>query len=305
MDSVGNHKFRYTTDGIYYFNRSTGLNILFDELTCKPEIISKAPRQVSIALTNICDLNCHHCYAPKSSHSLNNSLLTNWLMELDANGCTGVSFGGGEPTLYPDLISICNFVTRSTSMAVTLTTHGHNINKELVQDLRSNVNFIRISMDGIYETYESYRHRAFSELLDSIKMVSSAIPFGINYLVNRNTIDEIDEAIAIAEDLHCSEFLLLPEVSVNGAGGIDSQTKNGLMKWINSYKGRIPLTVSKVSSSGLPIADPFTSETGLLSYSHLDAKGFIKSSSFIDYGVKIGNEGIMHALEVLSIGKRR
>ncbi len=305
MNSGKNHKFRYTTDGLYYFNRSTGLNILFDELTCKPEKLSKAPRQVSIALTNICDLSCNHCYAPKSSHSLSYNLLTNWLIELDSNGCIGVNFGGGEPTLYPDLLNICRFITQKTSMAVTLTTHGHNINKKLVQDLQSNVNFMRISMDGIYETYESYRYRAFSDLLDSIKMVSYAIPFGINYLVNRNTIDEIDDAITIAEDLHCSEFLLLPEVPVNGAGGIDLQTKTDLTKWVNSYKGKVPLTVNNDYSSGLPTVDPFISEAGLLSYLHLDAKGFIKSSSFIDCGVKIGNEGIMYALEVLSKLKRR
>lgn len=299
MASIGDCKIRYTNDGVYYFERSSGLNILFDELSCKSDILSKAPRQVSIALTNVCDLNCHHCYAPKSNHSLNYSLLTDWLMELDANGCIGVSLGGGEPTLYPDLRKICSFVTRRTRMAVTLTTHGHNISNVLIQDLRSNVHFIRFSMDGVYDTYELYRHRAFSDFLYRVKLVSGAIPFGINYLVNRNTLKNIDEAISIAEGLHCSEFLLLPEVYVNGAEGIDIQTKNDLIEWVNRYKGRIPLTVSKDSSSGLPITDPFASETGLLSYSHIDAKGFIKRSSFIDYGVKIGNEGIIHALEVL------
>ena len=197
MSLNSNEKIRYTTDGVYYFSRSTGTNILFDELQCRAEKLSKAPRQVSIALTNICDLCCAHCYVPKSADYLNENDLEKWILELDANGCIGISFGGGEPTLYPKLLDLCKFVIQNTTMAVTLTTHGHRLTRRLTQDMLSIVNFVRISMDGVNSTYESIRHKSFSDFLDCLMLLKETLPFGINYLVNSNTIVEIDEAISI------------------------------------------------------------------------------------------------------------
>ena len=59
-------KIRKGPDGIHFFDRVSGTNLLLDELIPPPETWSKSPRQVSIALTNRCDLTCPHCYAPKT-----------------------------------------------------------------------------------------------------------------------------------------------------------------------------------------------------------------------------------------------
>lgn len=120
-------KRRYSPDGVHFFDRATGLNILLDEIIPPKELWSKAPRQVSVALTNTCDLACPHCYAPKQKAALDFSSLTQWLLELDQNGCIGVGFGGGEPTLYPRLTELLSFATTQTNLAVTMTTHGHRV----------------------------------------------------------------------------------------------------------------------------------------------------------------------------------
>ena len=92
-------KIRAGAAGLHLFNRNTGTNVLVDEIKLPLNLWSAAPRQVSIALTNACDLTCAHCYAPKHSAALDFDQLTNWLIDLDLNGCIGVGFGGGEPTL--------------------------------------------------------------------------------------------------------------------------------------------------------------------------------------------------------------
>jgi len=58
-------KVRKGPDGIHLFDRNTGVNILLDETIPPSSSWSASPRQVSIALTNACDLVCPHCYAPK------------------------------------------------------------------------------------------------------------------------------------------------------------------------------------------------------------------------------------------------
>lgn len=88
-------KLRCGPAGLLLFNRITGLNVLLEEIPVPASLHAKAPRRVSIALTNRCDLACDHCYAPKSPDELQFDTVTQWLAELDSHGTLGVGFGGG------------------------------------------------------------------------------------------------------------------------------------------------------------------------------------------------------------------
>ena len=297
-----NIKFRVGPAGLHIFNRATGLNILFDEMRPNLRIWSKAPRQVSIALTNICDLACPHCYAPKNAASLPYSQLTGWLTELDENGCIGIGFGGGEPSLYSRIADICSFAARNTKLAVTMTTHGHRLSDELIGALAGNVHFIRISMDGVDATYESIRGRCFHALLQRIEKIREIAWFGINFVVNSKTIHDLDNALEIAEQLGASEFLLLPEVPVGRGCEIDVETSRKLRKWVQGYRGSLPLAVSEYGSDGLPTCDPLIAEKGLNSYAHITASGELRLNSYESKGVKIMKNGVIVALDQLRGG---
>ena len=293
-------KVRIGPSGVHIFDRSTGLNILVDEVKTNESAWSLAPRHVSIALTNACELSCPYCYAPKKPASLEFHLLTSWLKELDENGCLGVGFGGGEPTLYRQFPEICGFATENTNLAVTLTTHGHNLDAQLLAKLCGKVHFLRISMDGVDSTYEALRGRPFSSLLNRIRMARELAPFGINYVVNKQTIADLDRAISIAVNLGASEFLLLPEEQVNSQGGIDNRTLDKLREWIECYSGSIPLTISEANASGINVANPFPDESGLRGFAHIDAWGILKRTSYDAEGQPIGPPGVIDALSLLS-----
>lgn len=295
-------KARISPAGVHIFDRSTGLNILVDEITTNKSAWSLAPRHISIALTNACELSCPYCYAPKRPASLDFLLLKTWLKELDENGCLGVGFGGGEPTLYRQFPEICSFATEDTNLAVTFTTHGHNLDDQLLEKLRGQVHFLRISMDGVHSTYEALRGRSFSHLLNRIRMARELAPFGINYVVNKRTIADLDPAISIAANLGASEFLLLPEEPVNSQGGIDDCTLAILRDWIECYSGPIPLTISEANASGVSVANPFANESGLRGFAHIDAKGVLKRTSYDTGGQPIGASGVISALSLLNEG---
>ena len=293
-------KVRIGPAGVHMFDRSTGLNILVEEVNTKESAWSLAPRHVSIALTNACELSCPYCYAPKRPASLDFHLMTTWLKELDENGCLGVGFGGGEPTLYRRFPEICRFAAEDTKLAVTFTTHGHNLDEQLLAKLRGQVHFLRISMDGVNATYEALRNRPFSHLLNRIRMARDLAPFGINYVVNKLTIVDLDRAIFIADNLGASEFLLLPEESVNSQGGIDEHTLEKLREWVECYSGPIPLTISEANSTGISVANPFANESGLRGFAHIDASGVLKRTSYDKGGQPIGASGVISALNLLN-----
>jgi MoaA/NifB/PqqE/SkfB family radical SAM enzyme len=220
-------------------------------------------------------------------------------VELDQNGCIGVGFGGGEPTLHPEFGLLCEYAASRTQLSVTFTTHGHRLDDGLLEQLRGCVNFVRVSMDGVHATYESIRGRSFVSFERRLTAIRKIVPFGVNYVVNSRTLSDLDHAIRIATEAGASEFLLLPEQPVRGLGGIDSATAEGLRHWIANYHGPIPLSISEAGADGLPTCDPLTAERGLRAYAHIDASGILKRSSFDEWGISVGPQGVMAALATL------
>jgi pyruvate-formate lyase-activating enzyme len=292
-------KVRAGPSGIHLFDRTTGLNVLLDEVHVSPTFWAAAPRQVSVALTNACDLACPYCYAPKNPASLDVERVASWLDELDTNGCLGVGFGGGEPTLYRHLADLCHYAVQKTGLAVTFTTHAHHLNDTLTAALAGSVHFVRVSMDGIGTTYEVLRGRPFTALRQRLETVRTLAPFGINYVVNAHTLPDLDAAATLAAEVGAAELLLLPEQPARGSGGIDDCTVQALRRWVHLYRGTVPLTVSEAGADGLPTCNPLVCETGLRAYAHIDASGVLKRSSYDSDGVPIGADGVMHALYLL------
>ena len=157
-------------------------------------------------------------------------------------------------------------------------------------------------MDGIGVTYEQLRNRPFRDLLNRLADIhKSGIRFGINYLVNAHTISCLDEAMKIAEDVCATEFLLLPEMPVGGSVGCTDETVKHLRNWVQGYHGPLRLSMSEKSSDGFPVCNPFSKESGLQSFAHIDAEGILKRTSFDEFGISIDRDGIMAALGKLKL----
>lgn len=293
-------KLRGGPAGLHVFNRTTGLNMLCDEISVPAALWSPAPRQVSIALTNRCDLACAHCFAPKSRDELCYDTVTRWLVELDTNGTLGVGFGGGEPTLYRRFSELCQHAALETKLSVTFTTHGHNIDSAMANELRGSVHFIRVSMDGIGDTYESIRRRSFPALQARLKLIQGISGFGINIVVNERTMPELHEAAAVAADSGATEMLLLPQVAVRNVGAVTDATVQALRRWVDEYSGPLKLCINESHADGFPTCDPFVEERGLRAYAHIDAAGVIKPTSYHATGVPIGSGRVLDALDQLT-----
>lgn len=292
-------KSRIGPNGVHLFDRLSGLNILVDELRPKEAIWSTAPRQVSIALTNVCDLHCAYCYAPKHKASLHTDQVLGWLKELDTEGCLGIGFGGGEPTLHPDFVDICKRAEGETQLAVTFTTHGHRLTPQLVESLRGSIHFARISVDGIGRTYEEQRGKQFGSLLRGIDSIATLSPFGINVVVNKRTVTELDALSELAQEVGASELLLLPQQATIAVESMDGVVNRTLQGWVSNYRGKVRLAVSEAGASGLPTCDPLPDERGIQAYAHIDASGMLRTSSYSPVGARIGDGGVLSALERL------
>jgi MoaA/NifB/PqqE/SkfB family radical SAM enzyme len=223
-----------------------------------------------------------------------------WLAELDANGCLGVGFGGGEPTLHRGFPDICRYATQETGLAISFTTHGHHLlDGCLSAAIAGHVHFVRVSMDGVGRTYEAIRGRPFDAFLRCLDVVRALSRFGLNFVVNGRTLPDLDAAAGVAANAGASELLLLPEMPVRGSGGIDPITRSALASWVATYRGSVPISVGVSGADGLPTCNPLPRETGLRAYAHIDAAGVLKASSYEDRGVPIGDGSLMRAVKLL------
>lgn len=226
--------------------------------------------------------------------------ITRWLGEIDEHGTLGVGFGGGEPTLYPEFVRLCQHVVQKTRLAVSFTTHGHHIDRELAERLRGSVHFIRVSMDGVGGTYESIRRRSFPDLLGRLEQVRTISRFGVNVVVNERTLPDLDDVARVACDAGACELLLLQQMPVRGVEAISSSNLQGLRRWVDGYRGRLKLCINEASAEGFPTCDPLSEERGLRAYAHIDAMGVLKPSSYADTGVQLGEGSVLHALDLLA-----
>jgi MoaA/NifB/PqqE/SkfB family radical SAM enzyme len=294
------YKMRKSASGMHLFNRTTGVNILLDEARIPESEWMLAPRNVSIALTNRCDLRCPFCFAPKNESVLDLKQVKNWLRELDMNGSLGVGFGGGEPTLHPDFVQLCRFASEETNLAVSFTTHGWALDKERLDALVGNVHFIRVSVAGVGAVYERMRNRPLSGFLNPLESLwKSGICFGVNMLVNAMTIGCLDDVAELAKQYGAMELLLLPEIPVNGGCGCSGKILEHLHLWVQTYRGDLRLAISENSSEGFPVCEPLPEECGLRAFAHIDAGGILKRTSFDKSGVLIDDDGVIAALAKL------
>lgn len=286
---------------MHLFDRCRGLNVLLDEITVPSARWARAPRYVSFALTNACDLKCPYCYAPKNAARLDSQKLLGWFTELDTEGCLGVGLGGGEPTLFPGFAELCQQASAITRLAITFTTHGHRISDSLANELRGYVHFIRVSIDGVGRTYERLRGRPFDRLRSQLELVRSIAPFGVNVVVNDQTILELDSVEELALELGAAELLLLPEQPAQSRLGIDPATATALEEWVLSrdcHNG-IRLAISEAGTTArMPVANPYGAESPLEAHAHVDASGVLKANAYARTGVAIENS-ILGAIDRL------
>jgi sulfatase maturation enzyme AslB (radical SAM superfamily) len=246
------------------------------------------PAYLSIALTNVCDLECSYCYAPKNAAKLRPEDVLRWCIEADAGDCFGVGFGGGEPTLFPGFGDLVERLAGSTSLSISFTTHAHHLSDDLVERLSHCVHFVRISMDGTGEVYERLRGRPFAALVDRVRTVATRIKFGVNVVVNDDTVTCLDDVARTAFGLGARQLLLLPEVS-NGLLQMKSATLRRLEEWVNLNTDRMPLSVSALGSESLvvPRLNVSSSRHQDHEFLHIDASGTLKRCAFDNTGIRL------------------
>ncbi|WP_312173024.1 radical SAM protein [Chryseobacterium sp.] len=279
-------KARLEPQGLHYYCRKSGTHVLFDEIKTNPKNYSLAPRTVSIAITDECDFTCSYCYVNLQDRYLNKEEVINFCKELDKHGTFDIALGGGEPTLHPDLIEICETIWTQTNLGISITTHGHNLNADYISRLKGFISFIRVSIDGIEPIYSKLRKKPLDNLLPNLKMLKGNIPFGINAVINKLTVNKLDDLKSLFYEYDAFELLLLP-MWHKGKFVLTEDDWLILNDWIKKNHSLLPIRVSSEAKKYLNLPYLFDSEDWDNDYGFIGIDKTLRKNSFTRDGLNI------------------
>ncbi|GEP98117.1 radical SAM protein [Chitinophaga cymbidii] len=279
-------KLRFEPQGLHYYCRRSGLHILFDEVKIEKSAFSIAPRTISIAITDKCDFSCSYCYVNLKDKFLSKNDIIKYCKQLDKLGTFDVALGGGEPTLHPDIVSICREIWLETGMGISITTHGHHLNEKFIEEIKDYVSFVRISIDGPEPIYSQLRNKKLHDLLPKLRLLKGHVPFGINTVINKLTLPYLEDVKIMLIEYGAFELLLLPMLN-KGKFVLNENDWDVLNNWIERNYQVIPIRTSVDAEEFLKQPFLFSGQKQETDYGFIGIDGKYRRNSFSNEGIRI------------------
>jgi radical SAM protein with 4Fe4S-binding SPASM domain len=167
-----------------------------------------APVRVAFELTHACQADCVHCYIKRDTPYENELTTTEWKTLIDrlaTAGVFGLSYTGGEPTLYSDLEELVQHAS-SRNIHVTVASNGYLLPPERIQSLvDSGLKGLYISLDGV----DASTHDRLRQLPGLYERVIEALEYAVDTpldpvalitLTTENR-DQIPDIMALAHEM--------------------------------------------------------------------------------------------------------
>ena len=185
-----------TPEGLFIYDRSTGLCLFTPDMRSKSWM---KPLYAQVALTDRCNLSCWFCY---NQSSLDGGLewelggLKRLIDFLDSWGLLGVSFGGGEPFVYPHLAEVARYAWERTGLDVTMTTNGLAASEAKIAEVEPFVSEVRVSVLSV------------GSLACLRKFMGRRFDVGVNLLLFRGGAGMLNKLVEEALKLGVNDFLI-------------------------------------------------------------------------------------------------
>lgn len=164
-----------------------------------------------IRLTRNCNMKCRYCNIQNTNKK--ELSLGEWkkAIKIMKNlGANKLVLLGGEPTIYPDIIELVNYVVNDLKMVCNLTTNAYE-NFEIIQNLLDlGLNSIGVSIDTlkIKDSISPLKAKNGLDLIDFL-LKNNSNPSITNYTVlNKSNVNSIIETIEFMNDNSVSTYIL-------------------------------------------------------------------------------------------------
>ena len=182
---------------------------------------------------------------------------------------------GGEPLLRKDLFEIMEYAS-NLGFNWGMVTNGTLINTTVIENMkRTNMSTISISLDGVGETHNEFRHLpgSFDKIISNIKLLQQANfleHIQVTFIANKKNIKELPKLYNILNDLHITSLRISSIDPIGRAEDnkdllLDKEDFLYLSKFIkdkNAIKNSLPCIWSCSHYLGEYLNDNFICHTG-------------------------------------------
>lgn len=217
-----------------------------------------APFEVTLHVTNACNLACKHCYA-RSGSPLPDELTTEEIMDLiDQMSTLRVFYTevtGGEPLLRKDILEILSYL-RDKGFKILFDTNALLVTQKIAKRLKELECIVSVSLDGLAGTHDKIRGNQgiFSETIKGIKkLVDAHNNVQVNFTLTKINRKEISHVIEHAIKLKANGFVVLFCMPAGRASDNIRELRMSLNEWRNTrvilqqivekYKDKISISI--------------------------------------------------------------
>lgn len=162
-----------------------------------------------------CNLTCLHCYTTSVDKDFPNELTTpeiyTVMADLKAFKVPVLILSGGEPLLHPDIFAISQRA-KDMGFYVALSSNGTKISSKNIDQIAAiNYSYIGVSLDGIEETHDTFRHSkgAFKQALNGIELcLEKGIKVGIRFTLTQSNAHDFPAMLQLMDDYNIDKFYL-------------------------------------------------------------------------------------------------
>jgi len=166
-----------------------------------------APLFITWDLTQVCDLNCLHCFE-EAGHKLPNEFTKDEKMafckQIVELKVPYVAFSGGEPLLDRDFFTVCEFL-RKYNVSLKVETNGQSIDHQVANRFAEpGFRSVQVSVDAATpQIFEKLRLKGnWKKTVDACKyLVEAGVNTEIVFVPTKFNIHEIDDVIEMAYGL--------------------------------------------------------------------------------------------------------
>jgi len=161
----------------------------------------RTPLNVSISVTNRCNLRCSYCDIPyRKQREMGTEEIKKILDDLKEMSCVRVGFWGGEPLLREDIGELISY-SKEKGFYTTLISNGLLVPQK-IEEIR-NIDLLFLSLDGPKEIHDKNRKKgSFDAVLKAIKIArENSIPVATITVLTEENANQINYVIQKAEEL--------------------------------------------------------------------------------------------------------
>lgn len=180
----------------------------------------KPPREVTLAVTNQCNLRCRHCWLSsgpdRNGPGIPKAHAMRLMDDFSALGAEKIIITGGEPLTHPDWFALLSFACRDEGFSeVRLQTNAILLTQAHVERLQSLVDMgliVQTSLEGATaKNHERVRGQgSFRQTLQGLKLLvdkEMAPHICITFTEMQHNFDDLPELMKTVEDMGIRQFI--------------------------------------------------------------------------------------------------